>query len=484
MLSVFFSLATDQAAAATIPEVDIIVDEGNITDHLWSSDGTKVAYIKCPDGQFWGTLWTAEWNGKEVTNRQLIYTEAEYNGLEDWQGDWILFRMRHENNLPGVYYGRGELWKMRDDGTELTQITFTYTDGIRTEWWNHAYDNIGTAGWGRFIPGTDLVYFSAHDGNGWWRPIVCNNDGTDGWYSVGPGYSFTICMSPTGNKLVWGTASYWDNPTTLYSANVDGSDRVLIKSFPHRVPPLCLADGDTIIYRYVSRPTVPPTLEGNIYAINMDGSIEWTVIDDEYLNYPENYNPVDGHSLLMRSDRTDGNMHIFRINVDGTEIVQLTDGSYNDGGASYSPSAHELLYGRMSLESEPYQLVIKRLVKLIEIDIKPCSLPNSINLKSKGKVPVAILTTDDFDASAVDPNTVIFAGASPVKWHLEDVDFDGDIDLILHFMTQELDLTKDSTKATLMGETWDFQLIQGTDSVRIVPPYNGFQHQHQFSFPV
>jgi len=42
----------------------------------------------------------------------------------------------------------------------------------------------------------------------------------------------------------------------------------------------------------------------------------------------------------------------------------------------------------------------------VEIDIKPGSYPNSINLDSGRVVPVAILTTPDFDASIVDPGTV------------------------------------------------------------------------------
>ena len=472
--SIFFALATDPASATTTPEIDIIVEEGNITDHLWSSDGTKIAYIMCPEGQLWGDLWIAEWDGKEVNNKQLIYTEADYNSLEDWQGDWILFRIRRENNLPSVYYGRGELWKIRDDGTELTQITFTYTNGIRTVWSNHAYDNIGTAGWGRFIPGTDLVYFSAHNGNGWWRPITCNNDGTDQWsyLSVSPNlYSFTIGMSPTGNKLVWGHATYWNNPTiALMACNPDGTERDMIKSFDKRTFPLVLVDGNTVIYDWN---------DGDIHAIDMDGSNDRMVLDDEYFNRPENYNPVDGQSLLMRSDRADGNMHIFKMNVDGTEIIQLTDGSYIDDRASYSASAHELLYRRISVDTvDPsYQLVIKRLIKHIEIDIKPCSLLNNINLKSKGKVVVAILTTDDFDASTVNPVTVEFAGASPVKWQFQDVDYDGDMDMLLHFNTQELELTEDSTEATLTGETLDYQLIQGTDSVRIVPLRNRAHYQ-------
>jgi hypothetical protein len=105
----------------------------------------------------------------------------------------------------------------------------------------------------------------------------------------------------------------------------------------------------------------------------------------------------------------------------------------------------------------------------VEIDIKPGSYPNSVNLKSKGVVPVAVLTTDDFDASTVDPGTVEFAGASPVRWHLEDVDDDGDLDLLFHFKAQELDLDEDSTGATLTGDTTDGKHISGTDTLNIVP---------------
>ena len=106
----------------------------------------------------------------------------------------------------------------------------------------------------------------------------------------------------------------------------------------------------------------------------------------------------------------------------------------------------------------------------VEIDIKPGSDPNSINLNSKGVVPVAVLTTDDFDASTVDPDTVVFAGATPVRWTLEDVDGDGDLDMLFHFKVQELDLTWASTEATLTGNTLGGQPISGTDTVRIVPP--------------
>jgi hypothetical protein len=104
------------------------------------------------------------------------------------------------------------------------------------------------------------------------------------------------------------------------------------------------------------------------------------------------------------------------------------------------------------------------------IDVKPCSDPNSINLKSKGVVPVAVLTTDDFDATTVDPATVSFASALPLRWTVEDVcPFDGRDDLLFHFETQELDLNEESTEAFLTGYTSDGEFIWGKDTVNIVP---------------
>ena len=104
------------------------------------------------------------------------------------------------------------------------------------------------------------------------------------------------------------------------------------------------------------------------------------------------------------------------------------------------------------------------------IDIKPGSDPNSINLKSKGVVPVAVLSTDGFDATTVDPATVTFAGADPLRWTVEDVcPFDGKDDLLFHFKTQELELDETSIKASLTGHTFDGEFIWGEDTVNIVP---------------
>lgn len=108
-------------------------------------------------------------------------------------------------------------------------------------------------------------------------------------------------------------------------------------------------------------------------------------------------------------------------------------------------------------------------VEQVEIDIKPGSYPNSINLKSNGVVPVAVLTDGDFEAANIDPATVEFAEATPLRWTYEDVDDDGDEDILFHFKTQELNLDENSTEAELTGQTNDGVDISGIDEVRIVP---------------
>jgi hypothetical protein len=105
----------------------------------------------------------------------------------------------------------------------------------------------------------------------------------------------------------------------------------------------------------------------------------------------------------------------------------------------------------------------------ISIDIKPATFPNSINPQNKGKIAVAILTTDSFDATAVDPTTVLFGAtgieAAPVQSATEDVDGDGDIDLVLHFVTQETGITCGTASAALTGALFSGVRIKGSDSI-------------------
>jgi hypothetical protein len=117
---------------------------------------------------------------------------------------------------------------------------------------------------------------------------------------------------------------------------------------------------------------------------------------------------------------------------------------------------------------------------LYPIDIKPGGYPNSINRRQKGNVSVAILSTPDFDAATVNPETVTLEG-TPVKRKkknkpmvsLEDVNDDGYVDLIVHFDQRQLSLSKGDTIAYLEGMTYgetpaDSNYIKGVDTIKIV----------------
>jgi len=100
---------------------------------------------------------------------------------------------------------------------------------------------------------------------------------------------------------------------------------------------------------------------------------------------------------------------------------------------------------------------------VVAIDIKPGSCPNPLNVKSQGVLPVAILGTESFDVTQVDPATVKLEGVAPLRWAIEDVATpsvecntfgpDGYLDLTLKFDTQEILVKLKLSTSDLIGES-------------------------------
>jgi hypothetical protein len=134
---------------------------------------------------------------------------------------------------------------------------------------------------------------------------------------------------------------------------------------------------------------------------------------------------------------------------------QNPDGSWTAGGLS--PRGLEPINTTWAL------LTLERAVPSFEIevafDMKPRSCRNPLNVKKMGVSPAAVLGTEEFDVTQIDPASVLLEGeVSPLRWALEDVaaPFDGEIgdppdpyacttegpdgflDLTLMFDTQEL----------------------------------------------
>ena len=124
----------------------------------------------------------------------------------------------------------------------------------------------------------------------------------------------------------------------------------------------------------------------------------------------------------------------------------------------------------------------------VDVDIKPGSCPNPLNVKSKGVLPVAVLGSEDFDVNSVDIASIRLVGVAPIRSGFEDVGTplvdanececftegpDGFPDLILKFETQriveaigEVD-HGDELILELTGVLSDETPIEGSDCVII-----------------
>jgi len=109
-------------------------------------------------------------------------------------------------------------------------------------------------------------------------------------------------------------------------------------------------------------------------------------------------------------------------------------------------------------------------------NIKPGSFPKSINLGSRGTVPVAVFGSATFDVRQINIATIKLANA-PIKpkkngqlmVNYEDINGDGFTDVVVHIITKNLQLKPTDTQANLEGKSINGTIIRDSDSIRIVP---------------
>jgi hypothetical protein len=179
----------------------------------------------------------------------------------------------------------------------------------------------------------------------------------------------------------------------------------------------------------------------------------------------------------------------------GAEVYSFGQANYDGSGWEAAPNVGAPTGTHGATTGEPHTFIFafsgvggKPVGAMpVDIDIKPGSDPNSIKLNDKGdaRIAVAVLSTEEFNAADVDAAKVTLGNedgddtpvakrnngtlmASP-----EDVDADGDLDLVLHFERLQLldkgDLNASSTELVLLGELTDGKKIRGADAVRVIP---------------
>jgi len=245
-------------------------------------------------------------------------------------------------------------------------------------------------------------------------------------------------IDPAGGKLYftsWGWDAGWAG-----RANLDGSGvEVLVRNLgqPSGMA-LDLTHGKMY---WVSR------RYGTIQRANLNGSSLESLVTG--LGTPGEVAVDVSAGMVYWTDF--GTKKIQRASMDGTGIVDLVTGL--------------ALPAAIALEEIP--------TRSVTIDIRPGSQTNPINLRSRGVIPVAILSSPDLDAPGlVDQASLTFgrSGDEPCLASCaevaEDVNGDGLSDLLCQFRTRWTGLLIGDTQAILKGHLLDGQEFRGVDSIK------------------
>lgn len=330
------------------------------------------------------------------------------------------------------------------------------------------------------------------------RVLKLSDDGTFVVYATGLPYATDVAFTQDGRLFV---TSSTGGSSNVYQVNTDGSLSVYASgfSFPTSIESwgndLYVSNsGDGTISRIDTAGNISTFLSGfsaphgpfgisfdesgnmyftdhgtgNVYTSDLAGNVQYlgtiTPLGAIY-TVPDNLgNVFVSSSALASIYEIDylGNRTLFATNFTGKSsppVIGPTDMLFDDNGNMFVGDGNSIWK-------------LSRKIVTVTIDIKPGTYPNSINLKSNGLISVAILTTEDFDAGQVDPDSVTFCPDGAHKAHevphMEDVDGDGDYDQVYHFHTQETGIACGDTEATLTGQTWEGTPVSGTDNIRTV----------------
>ena len=287
---------------------------------------------------------------------------------------------------------------------------------------------------------------------------------------LGPSLALAAASAPTEVKLTASDAAAGDG----FGISVSISGDLAIVGAPLD-DDVSFASGSAYIFRrgggiwsQEAKLTASDAAAGDAFgfsvSINGDLAIVGALQDDDagtfsgsaYI-FRRNGTSWSEEAKLTASDAASVDLFGIFVSISGDLAIVGAQGDDDAGSGSGSAYVYELVAPGL----------------MVEIDIKPGSDPNSINTRSNGVIPVAILGSANFDVNDVDVTSLTFGpnGATPAHkagGHVEDVNGDGFDDLVSHYRTQDTGLSSGDTEACVDGATTDGTPLNGCDAVRIV----------------
>lgn len=151
-------------------------------------------------------------------------------------------------------------------------------------------------------------------------------------------------------------------------------------------------------------PDIPTGLEA--IPGNQQVTLNWDSISSEY---------TEGYKIYWGNASGVYGGDINLGNVTSHTITGLTAGTTY----YFAVTAYDAVGNESGLSSEVSATPFDRVI--VPLDVLPGSIPNPLNLRSRGVLPVAIVGTTDFDVTKIDLETVRFQGVEPLRRNIEDV---------------------------------------------------------------
>ncbi len=343
-------------AAYVFAEQDLIVQLHLIADRPWLSANADVATVMLSSLRARGRILDTEafpaLTGRPFPSTVALPASALIPSVESTQAPPA------PSPEPPPSITGAELMAVCEDGVSeiafvayqsntLTEIGLMNADGSNprrlTE--NTAHDQ--AISWSP--DGTRLVFMTNRDGN--WQIYTMNPDGSDPRNLTNDdGTHLFPAWSPDGTRIAYVTQL--SGQTDIWVMNADGSNRQqLTTSDSQESYPAWSPDGTQIAFELVFDENK------DLYVMNANGgNVRRLTTTEEAIDALPLWTP-DGQQIVFTTDR-DGNPEIYIMNADGSDQRNLTNSATPDAASSVSPDG-QFIGGFMAVNQVAHAFVIR-----------------------------------------------------------------------------------------------------------------------------
>ena len=214
-------------------------------------------------------------------------------------------------------------------------------------------------------------------------------------------------------------------------------------------PTYVLFESDPLVTN-IGYSTIPPAVTVDLGMLTLSAGEKYAWILDAYVELDNNppVNPGGPYPSALV-----GLNDIYSDNFPEIERISLNLGPFPSG----TRQDHFSGYWPKEPLDHAFTMKFTEEYEIIDIDIQPHKKDNKIRIDNSALIPVAILSTADFDARLVDPNSVKFgpSGAAPVErlTRFKNVNGDRYIDHYFRFVATDTGIQCEDVEADLTG-TW------------------------------